>query len=63
MIAVIGAIIGSQVAQLTRRAPEYAETIEKKISNLQESALDEMSGILEHLGYDVKPQQTATPPA
>lgn len=63
IIGIIGTIIGSQVAQLTRHAPEYAETIEKKISTVRELALDKMSGVLEHFGYDAKPRQPIVPPS
>ncbi|MGX4770206.1 AI-2E family transporter [Bradyrhizobium guangdongense] len=62
IIAVIGTIIGSQVAQLTRHAPEYASTIEKKVSTVRELALDKISGVVEHFGYDVKSGQTSTTP-
>ncbi|MGY3479496.1 AI-2E family transporter [Bradyrhizobium ottawaense] len=50
VIGTIGTAIGSQVAQLTRHAPEYAATIEKNAANAREFALDKMSGVLEHLG-------------
>src|SRR3954466_2365477 len=36
IIGVIGTIIGSQVAQLSSRAPEYAATIEHKVSKVRE---------------------------
>lgn len=62
IIAVIGTIIGSQVAQLTRHAPEYASTIEKKVLTVRELALDKISGVVEHFGYDVKSGQTSTTP-
>lgn len=54
IIGIIGAIIGSQVAQLTRHAPEYAATIDKKVSTVREFATDKITGALEHLGYDAK---------
>ena len=47
----IGAVIGSQVAQLTGRAPQYAATIEQKVSAVREYALERMSDVLEHVGY------------
>jgi len=40
-------------------APEYAATIEKKVLTLQEFALDKMSGLVGHLGHDVKSDQTS----
>ncbi|WP_453944501.1 AI-2E family transporter [Bradyrhizobium sp. USDA 372] len=62
IIGVIGTVIGSQVAQLTHRAPEYAATIEKKVSNVREFALSKLSGVLEHLGYEGKSGQTSAAP-
>ncbi len=47
---------------IARHAPEYAATIGKKVLTVREFALDKMSGMLEHLGYNAKPGQAATAP-
>ena len=66
LMALIGTVVGSQVAQLASRAPEYAGTIEKKIQTVRSYAADRLSGILERVGYDAKlapATSTATPAA
>ena len=59
IIGAIGTLIGSQVAQLAPRAPEYAGTIEKKIEAARTYLAEKASGLLERVGYDAKPGQTA----
>jgi AI-2E family transporter len=55
IMGLVGTLIGSQVAQLAGRAPEYAQTIETKVHKVREYAVGKLSGILPHLGYDVRP--------
>src|SRR3954447_877343 len=55
IIGLVGTLIGSQVAQLAGRAPEYAQTIETKVHKVREYAVGKLSGVLPHLGYDVRP--------
>lgn len=62
LIGLIGIIVGSQLAELTHHAPQYAQTIEKKIETVREYATTELSGVLEHVGY-ARPDQTSTAPA
>ena len=50
----IGTIMGSQVAQLGAHAPEYAVTIEQKVTRVRDYALNRLSGILEKVGFDSK---------
>ncbi|SFK00129.1 Predicted PurR-regulated permease PerM [Bradyrhizobium sp. Gha] len=54
IIGLIGTFVGTQVAQLASRAPQYATTIETKVAKVRGFALDKMSGIAEHLGYVFK---------
>ena len=51
IIGLIGAFVGTQVAQLATRVPEYASTIEKKIDTVRDYALSKFSGVLGHVGY------------
>ncbi|MBM7483879.1 hypothetical protein JOE52_002861 [Bradyrhizobium canariense] len=51
-------MIGSQVAQLAPRAPEYAGTIERKIEAARTYMAEKASGLLERIGYDATPLQT-----
>ena len=52
IIGGIGTVIGSQVAQLAPRAPQYAATIEKKVDTARHYVVDKASGLLERVGYD-----------
>ena len=47
---VIGTVIGSQVASLATRLPEYTGTIERKIESVRAFTIDRVSGLLEQLG-------------
>lgn len=58
IIGAIGTVIGSQVAQLAPRAPEYAGTIEKKIEAARTYLAEKASGLLQRVGYDATPVQT-----
>ncbi|MCK1307632.1 AI-2E family transporter [Bradyrhizobium sp. 45] len=58
LIGAIGTVIGSQVAQLAPRAPEYAGTIKKKIDAARIYVTDKASGLLDRVGYNAKPVQT-----
>jgi predicted PurR-regulated permease PerM len=58
IIGAIGTVIGSQVAQLAPRAPEYAGTIERKIEAARTYMAEKASGLLERIGYDATPLQT-----
>ncbi|WP_407168700.1 AI-2E family transporter [Bradyrhizobium sp. ORS 111] len=65
VIALIGTVVGTQVAQLAGKAPEYAVTIEKKVESVRGYALDKLSGVFERAGYNPKlgsPQRSAEPP-
>lgn len=61
IMGLIGLIVGSQLAELTHHAPQYAETIEKKIDTVRDYATTKLSGVLEHVGY-AKPEQTSPIP-
>jgi predicted PurR-regulated permease PerM len=60
IIGGIGTVIGSQVAQLAPRAPQYAATIEKKVDTARHYVVDKASGLLERVGYDTKPAQASS---
>lgn len=59
LIGIVGIIVGSQLAELTHHAPQYAQTIEKKIETVREYATTKLSGVLEHIGHG-RPDQTST---
>jgi predicted PurR-regulated permease PerM len=50
IVMVIGTVIGSQVASLATRLPEYTGTIETKIQSVRAVTIDRVSGLLEQLG-------------
>jgi predicted PurR-regulated permease PerM len=58
LLVVVATIMGSQVAQLGSHAPEYARTIEQKVTTVRRYMLDRASGILERIGYDAKLSST-----
>jgi predicted PurR-regulated permease PerM len=60
IIGGIGTVIGSQVAQLAPRAPQYAATIEKKIETARNYMAERASGLLERVGYGFKPPQDSS---
>ena len=56
VLAAVGGIIGSQVAQLATNIPEYAVAIEKKVDTVRNYAIHHLSGLVERLGLGSKPQ-------
>jgi predicted PurR-regulated permease PerM len=50
VVIVIGTVIGSQVASLATRLPEYTGTIEAKIESVRALTIDRVSGLLDQLG-------------
>ena len=50
IVIVIGTVIGSQVASLATRLPEYTGTIETKIQSVRAVTIDRVSGLLDQLG-------------
>lgn len=58
ILVLVGTIVGSQVAQLGTHAPEYAKTIEQKITSVRDYALNRVSGILKKVGYEAKLSST-----
>ena len=50
IVILIGAVIGSQVASLATRLPEYTGTIETKIQSVRAVTIDRVSGLLDQLG-------------
>ena len=53
ILAVIGTVIGSQLARLLTQLPEYITTIQNKISAIGSYAFDRFGGVLEHLGLSI----------
>jgi predicted PurR-regulated permease PerM len=50
IVIVIGTVIGSQVASLATRLPEYTGTTETKIQSVRAVTIDRVSGLLDQLG-------------
>ena len=50
IVIVVGTVIGSQVAGLASRLPEYTGTIERKVEIVRALTIDRVSGLLEELG-------------
>jgi predicted PurR-regulated permease PerM len=49
IVLVIGTVIGSQVASLASRLPEYTGTIDAKIQSVRALTIDRVSGLLDQL--------------
>jgi hypothetical protein len=45
VLLAIGGVIGSQVAQLATKIPEYSNTIEQKIDSVRAATVDRVSGL------------------
>jgi predicted PurR-regulated permease PerM len=50
IVIVIGTVIGSQVAGLAGRLPEYTGTIERKVESVRAATIDRVSGLLDQVG-------------
>lgn len=50
ILGLFGTLIGSQAASLTANAPQYAQTIQAKVENVQGFALSRMASITKELG-------------
>ena len=46
-----GGIIGSQVAQLATKIPEYATTLDAKVQTLRANTVDRLNGLLARVGH------------
>lgn len=54
IILALGAAIGTQVAQLAKRLPQYQSTIERKIDTLRDATVNRFSGRIESLGHQLE---------
>ncbi len=68
----LGGVIGSQLAELTTKLPQYAETIENKIATVRQVTVGRLSALTEKMGNHAGapaadapdgPQAPAPPPA
>src|ERR1700722_10247825 len=50
VILAIGSVIGSQIAQLTADIPQYAATVETKVSNLRNFTIGRLSELADKIG-------------
>ena len=50
VLGLVGTLIGSQAAALTANAPQYAQTIEAKVENIQGIAVGRLAAISKQLG-------------
>jgi predicted PurR-regulated permease PerM len=65
VLLAIGGVIGSQVAQLATKIPEYTNTIEQKIDSVRAATVDRVSALLDRLGHatTVPPNDSSKPQA
>jgi predicted PurR-regulated permease PerM len=65
VLLAIGGVIGSQVAQLATKIPEYTNTIEQKIDSVRAATVDRVSALLDRLGRatTVPPNDSSKPQA
>jgi AI-2E family transporter len=57
VLLAMGGVIGSQLAQLATKIPEYTNTIEQKIDSVRAATVDRVSALLDRLRHS-----TTTPP-
>jgi predicted PurR-regulated permease PerM len=58
----LGTAIGTQVAQLAKKLPEYQTTIEAKITRLRGSITKKLSGIISSLDHEISPRAVKSVP-
>jgi predicted PurR-regulated permease PerM len=63
VILVIGGVIGSQVAQLATKIPDYAGTVERKLAAVQAATVDRVSALFERIGRTEGPKSEERQPA
>ena len=63
VILALGAVIGTQVAQLASDVPRYASTIEHKVDAVRGFAISHMSQLTNQLGQQMAPAAPAKPAA
>ncbi len=50
LVLALGSVIGSQLAQLTTRLPQYATTVEQKVENVREATIGRLSRLTDKIG-------------
>ena len=50
LVVATGGVIGSQLADLTRELPQYAETVEKKVSTVKDYTVGRLSQLADRIG-------------
>ena len=60
VIVAVGGVIGSQVAELATKAPEYAVTVEKKVETLRAYTVGRISALADRLGHGGSSEGEAT---
>ena len=63
IIGGVGAVIGSQIADLAGQLPRYQNTLESKVAKLRDSTLAPLSRALEKFRSGSEQQQSQKPPA
>ena len=53
IILAIGAVIGTQLAELAQEVPRYASSVERKVQALQAQTLDRMTRIMHGVGREL----------
>ena len=59
-ILALGTAIGTQVAHLSQRLPQYESTIENKFHRLRDATVDRFSGKIERIGRQLSRAESAT---
>ena len=63
LILALGAVIGTQVAQLSNDVPRYASTIERKVNAVRGFTIERISQLTSQLGQQMKPAEPPKPEA
>ncbi len=61
LIVAIGAVIGTQIAQLTTDLPRYAATVETKVSSVRAYTVGRISAFTDKIGSQKRAAETAAP--
>ncbi len=54
LVLAVGGVIGSQLAELTTKLPQYAETVENKIATIRRVTVGRLSALREKIGSHVR---------
>jgi len=61
VVLAIGGVIGSQIAQLTTDIPQYAKTVETKITNVRNFTIGRLSQLADKVGASKGKPETSSP--